>query len=131
METLGNSIQQNSAKKYCCVVCNYNTDRKCNYDAHLISTRHITKSANGTIGNQNKQKISELNYSCQQCKKEFVNRSGLWKHKQKCNLKEATTLISKDEKEKDEPIDKELFIMLLKQNSELIKEQADLKEIIL
>jgi hypothetical protein len=132
MESLGNTVQQQS-KKYCCFVCHYNTDRKCNYDTHLISARHIKKSAVGNVGNQHKDKqiISEVIYSCQQCKKVFANRSGLWKHKQKCNLKEAPTIISKDEKEKDEPIDKELFMMLLKQNSELIKEQAELKEIIL
>jgi hypothetical protein len=138
METLGNTIQQKSAKKYCCFVCNYNTDRKCNYDTHLISSRHITKSSIGNHGNQNKQIFSsELNYSCQQCKKEFANRSGLWKHRQKCNI--DIVFISKDEKEntnhpcqesqekKFNGMDKdELIILLLKQNAELIKGQQDL-----
>ena len=129
METLGNIIQHNSAKKYSCIACDYNTDRKCNYDTHLSSKRHVINSANGNSGNKNQQKISEVNYSCQNCKREFVNRSGLWKHKKKCNhTQEKSDNINENKKEIS---DKDLFMMLIKQNSELIKEHADLKEIIL
>ena len=85
METLGNIIQQKSSKKYICNICDYNTHRKCNYSTHLISKRHVTNSAKGNIGNQIQQKISEFKYSCQNCDKKFINRSGLWKHKQKCS----------------------------------------------
>jgi hypothetical protein len=140
METPGNIIQQNSATKYRCDVCNYNTDRKCNYDTHLSSKRHMLKETDGTSGNQNQQKISKLNYSCQNCKKEFLNRSGLWKHKQKCYSTHITPEDVSDEfKEKANSIDKdELILMILKQNSEIIKEnselrkeQADIKELIL
>ena len=84
METLGNKIQQNSAKKYSCNICDYNTDRKCNFDTHLISRRHVINSANGNFGNIFQQKFSEIKYMCVNCDKGFINRSGLWKHKQKC-----------------------------------------------
>jgi hypothetical protein len=124
METLGNIIQQNSAKKYNCVFCNYTTDRKCNYNSHLISTRHATNSENVSIGNafgnQIQQKFSNQNYSCQKCKKNFSNRSGLWKHKKTCTSNTETI-------EKICEIDKdELIIQLLKQNAELIKGQQDM-----
>jgi hypothetical protein len=140
METLGNIIQQNSAIKYRCIICDYNTDRKCNYDTHLSSKRHVLKESSGNIGNQNQQKISEVNYSCQNCKKEFLNRSGLWKHKQKCcSINNSIEEEAKESKEKANSIDKdELILMILKQNSEIIKEnselrkeQADIKELIL
>jgi hypothetical protein len=124
METLGNIIQQNSAKKYNCIFCDYNTSRKCNYDTHLISKRHVTNSANGNIGNpcgnQIQQKFSKTNYSCQKCNKEFLNRSGLWKHKKICNVnQENTTKLNEIDKD-------ELIIQLLKQNAELIKGQQDM-----
>jgi hypothetical protein len=129
METLGNKIKQNSAKKYCCFYCDYNTDRKGNFDAHLISTRHVTNSANGNIGIENgnngnkiKQKLSNNNYySCQICDKQFVNRSGLWKHKQKCFPINNEPVKKLSELDKDE-----LIIQLLKQNAELIKGQQDM-----
>jgi hypothetical protein len=65
---------------------------------------------------------------CENCNKNFKTSSGLWKHKNKgCH---SETLVSKEVK-KDDVTDKELIIMLLKQNSELIKEQTDIKELIL
>jgi hypothetical protein len=127
METLGNITQQKSAKKYKCIFCDYNTDRKCNFDAHLISKRHVTNSAMETGWKPIQQKISTLQYSCEKCNKEFKNRSGLWKHKQNCNntlnKKDITDPLSLD---KDE-----LIIMLVKQNSELVKEHTDIKNMMI
>jgi len=59
---------------------------------------------------------------CKICFKHFNDRAGLWRHTKKC--------IDKNE-EKENPTDKELVMMLLKQNNELIKEQSDIKQIIL
>ena len=114
METLGNKIQQNSAKKYTCFFCHYNTDRKCNFETHLISKRHVINSANGINGNQIQQKFSEIKYVCQNCDKEFINRSGLWKHKQKCsdNIYENKKL---NELDKDD-----LIKTLIEQNAKLM-----------
>jgi hypothetical protein len=120
METLGNIIQQNSAKKYNCLVCDYNTDRKCNYDTHLISKRHVINSANGNIGNSIQQKFSDpVIFSCQKCNKEFLNRSGLWKHTKKCVFNNSIKKLSEIDKD-------DLIITLLKQNAELIKGQQDI-----
>jgi hypothetical protein len=114
METGGNNIKQNSAKKFTCDVCDYNTDRKCNYDTHLISKRHVINSANGNKGNTIQQKFSEIKYTCQNCDKEFINRSGLWKHKQKCsdNIYENKKL---NELDKDD-----LIKTLIEQNAKLM-----------
>jgi hypothetical protein len=51
-------------------------------------------------------------YTCK-CGKKFVTTAGLWKHNKKCNTE---TIIP------DEISDKELIIMLIKQNTELAKE---------
>ena len=37
-----------------------------------------------TLGNQNMPKLCSSDFFCEKCKKEFKNRSGLWKHKSKC-----------------------------------------------
>jgi hypothetical protein len=66
-------------------------------------------------------------FSCA-CGKQYLHRQGLWRHTKTCSGQQQKP---KENKEKDEPTDKDLFMMLLKQNSELIKEHADLKEIIL
>jgi hypothetical protein len=110
MEVLGNKIQQNSAMKYYCIICDYGTCRKCNYNTHLISTRHCEKSAKEIFGNQIQQKISKIQQFCDKCNRDFKTSSGLWKHKQKCNVVSISS---------NEPTDKELILMLIKENSEL------------
>jgi len=65
---------------------------------------------------------------CEICNKNFKTNSGFWKHKNKGCINKC--LESKQDT-KDSVTDKDLIIMLLKQNSELIKEQSDIKNIIL
>ena len=55
---------------YNCTFCNYYTDKKSNYDRHLLSSKHKNNSNGLTI----KQ------YNCQQCNKIFITCSTLWKH---------------------------------------------------
>jgi hypothetical protein len=60
-------------------------------------------------------------YICDVCNKNYTSRNGLWKHKKKCQINNAPDLSNKDD----------LIMMLIKQNSELIKEQTDIKQMIL
>ena len=124
METLGNKIQQISATKYYCDICNYSTNRKCNYETHIISTRHSKKSAKETKGNTIQQKFSKSTFSCEFCKKDYQNRSSLWKHKLKCKVNINDS--SSENNSKDDIIQ-----LLIKQNNDLIKEQCDIKQMIL
>ena len=107
MATLGNAILQKSAMNFYCKKCDYGTCRKSSFDDHILSAKH-QKFSNV---NENLQKICNSTYLCEICKKEFKNRSGLWKHKQKCKSKEDS----------DEPIDKELLMALIKENMDLKK----------
>ena len=109
MEVLGNKIQPNSAARFYCNFCDYGTCKKSNYMAHLISTRHCEKTPKETFGNEIQPKFSQIQLFCEKCKKKFQTSSGLWKHKQKCNVSIN----------KNEPTDKELILMLIKENSEL------------
>jgi hypothetical protein len=69
-----------------------------------------TKSANSA-----QSKEVQYQYTCNDCYKYFKNRSGLWKHKKKCNIIENKN----DTDEKEEMMnDKELIQYLLKENSE-------------
>jgi hypothetical protein len=122
METLGNQNQPKSALKYYCVVCDYGTSKKCNYNTHIISTKHYKNTNMETNWKQNQPnqlnqvKISkESQYTCNDCCKYFKNRSGLWKHKKKCHI-----VANKNDTDKKEEMmnDKELIQYLLKENSE-------------
>ena len=112
METLGNVFPAIPAPKFYCDICDYGTCRKSNYDEHILTSKH-KKRSNGnlcqSISSKNQQTVK---YSCHFCGKEYNDNSGLWKHKQKCNLTTTTN-------SSNEPSDKELIMMLIKENSEL------------
>jgi len=120
LETLGNQKLQKSCMNYYCKHCDYATSRKSSYNKHILTLKHV-KYENGTIMEPESckklQKSCNNNYICNNCNKEYINKSGLWKHKMKCNL---------NNNNKDDIIQ-----LLLKQNNDLIKEQSDIKQIIL
>jgi hypothetical protein len=121
METLGNENKPETSHKYYCILCDYRTSKVNNYTTHNSTAKHIKRTKTPvleTFGNQNKPKTSCSQHFCEKCNKEFKNRSGLWKHKQKCN----DTIDNDSEKEMSptiDPSDKELIIMLIKKNDEL------------
>ena len=112
METLGNENMPKNQQKFYCKFCDYGTSKKSSFNNHILSSKHIKSikvNALETFGNENMPKICYSKYICEKCNKEFKNRSGLWKHKQKCF----------EEKKDNEPTDKELIMMLIKENAEL------------
>ena len=119
MTTDDNANVAKCSINYICKYCNYNTSKKTNYYKHIETIKHKNNENNAE---NNAFVAKSSNYMCKICLKHFNDRAGLWRHNKKC--------IDKNE-EKEEPTDKELVMMLLKQNNELIKEQSDIKQIIL
>ena len=115
------------AQRFSCELCHYYTDKKSSYDKHLTTSKHTKLTEVNTFSNKSCHEVAHniKEFICNCCNKIFKSRVGLWKHKQKCNTEWI------QENEKVEPSDKELMSMLIKQNSELIKEHYDIKEIIL
>jgi len=107
--------------KYRCENCQYNCSKKYNWERHVSSSKHIKMAKINDLATKNWQKEQGMLFSCENCGKEYRDRTGLWRHKKIC-INHTENIIDK----KDEIIDK-----LLKQNSELIKEQTDIKNLIL
>jgi hypothetical protein len=122
MTTFDNKNMPKICLKFYCLNCDYGTSKKSSYDNHLLSAKHKKTTEN----NINMPKICSK-YKCENCEKEYNDRAGLWRHKKKCNLNIETIIDNK----KDEPTDKELIMLLIKENSQLRKEQTDIKELIL
>jgi hypothetical protein len=95
-----------------------------------LSSKHL----NATNSNIIKQKLSTIKnkLECENCNKEYKDRTGLWRHKKTCNVEKG---ISPDQQKNInnliEPSDKELIMMVVKQNSELIKENSELKNMMI
>ena len=104
METFGDAkVAKSCEQKYHCNICDYNTVRKSSYDKHLLTAKH-QKKLQGDAKVAKSCKIIETDFICKKCEKQYISRNGLWKHNKVCI---GTS-------------DKDLIIMLLKQNSELI-----------
>jgi len=100
---------QKYAKKYCCKYCDFNASKKNDYERHLSTQKH-KNNISTTDDNEKHAKKHTCNY----CEKEYNDRAGLWWHKQKCQ--EIICDI-----QKDDLADKDLIMMLVKQNSELLE----------
>ena len=121
METLGNKFGGDSAAKFYCESCDYSTCRKCHFDDHLISLRHCKRKQMETNGNKIVDKTSVHCNICETCCKEFSSRSGLWKHKQKCNINIKNDSIINTNNNTINGLTEQLVIELIKQNKELLE----------
>jgi len=75
LEMNGNSNVVCKNATYECNLCNFYSKNKTNYDKHLLTEKH-KKNVTG--------ESKEVKYICSQCNKEYLNNSGLWKHKKHC-----------------------------------------------
>jgi len=110
-------------KKYVCECCDHSWDRKYDYSKHLLTDKH-KNAQNGNENDENGNQKIVISFACK-CSKSYNTKSGLWKHKKKCNevnknleYKDKNDIIS----EKDIILDKNLIIEILKQNQELQKQ---------
>jgi hypothetical protein len=122
---------------YICDSCDYNTCKYSDYKKHLLTPKHKKlTNANEKIAKSPEEKT----HACS-CGKEYKHASSLSKHKKLCvNIDNLKKICSSPEIEKNDIIndnindndissltDKELILMLVKQNAEIVKENSELK----
>jgi hypothetical protein len=64
-----------SSMKFNCEICDYSCCKKRDFDKHLTTLKHL-KATTAT-------EKSSL-HKCSYCNKQYMDRTGLWKHKKKC-----------------------------------------------
>ena len=117
-----NFFQAKTSFKFYCEFCDYGSSKKGNMDNHLLTAKHQL----ATGSNQKEAKISS-EFICQLCKKNYKDKSGLWRHKKSCipsfNEDNEEKVEEKEkEKEKSQGLGNgecEIIKMLIKDNSEL------------
>ena len=131
MTTLNNDLDAKSCSDFYCNICDYNTSKKSSFDKHIESKKH-KNNALTTINNALVAKsCSEKKYACETCVKIFGDRAGLWRHKKTCKSQNIYDDKNNEENISKEHTDKELIIMLIKQNSDLVKENSEFKNMML
>ena len=99
-------------KKFICKSCMFSSNRIGDWKRHIITKKHCKRILlplpplhKDNLQNVNycpKDNCSKEKYLCETCEKKYVSRNGLWKHKKKCI-----------------PKDKELIMLIMKENHEL------------
>ena len=120
-----------NAKICVCKDCDFMCCKQSNYDKHLLTAKH----KNRTFLNDLEQKMPENAdrlFECE-CGKRYTARNSLWYHKKKCKIEEFVENIDDPENiVSDESTNKDqLILMLIKQNSELIKETSEFKNMMM
>jgi ribosomal protein L37AE/L43A len=77
---MATEISKKNEQNYCCSICHFNTCKLTDYNRHLLTQKHI-RNKTATDGNINLEKTS---YICENCGKEYNDRTGLWRHNKKC-----------------------------------------------
>ena len=115
---------QKVAKLFCCEFCDYTTFKKADYCKHLSTDKHI-KTENGSkmVVNDSEKSQKVAHFTCK-CGKVYKYDSGFYRHKKICQETNIKPDIKSDTDIKtDNPSvsDKDLIIMLINQNKELIE----------
>ena len=103
--------------KFECLICDFKCSRNAEYLRHIITVKHATLTKGYSEDTQKHKKNTDENFCCENCGKHYKFHSGLWRHKKTC---------IKIDVKKEDPTDKELIMMLLKQNTQLIEQNAEL-----
>jgi hypothetical protein len=112
------------AEKFRCETCDYSSSRKSSYDKHVMTSKHIKKQSVNNMLTESCKKVANVeeniqndNLLCKNCNKEYKSRVGLWKHKKECLGDVQKCEVLEKEIKHHEPTDKELIMMLIKENS--------------
>ena len=102
--------------RFFCKSCDFECYMKCDWDRHILRPKHQKNVQRNEMETKNLKKT----YNCD-CGRLFNTNSGLWKHKKLCN---------DEQPQKNETPDKELIMMLVKQNTQLFEQNSEMLEII-
>ena len=108
-----------SSSKYTCENCDFKCSKHSNYMIHLNTTKHKNLE-----NQQIKCQIMPQQYECE-CGKLYKERTGLWRHKQKCNSKNNEGNVNNVEYETQSSSDIHEVIGLL------VKENQDFKKLLI
>jgi len=108
-------------ENYLCEYCNYTTCSKKDFNKHILTTKHqkLVNASKMLVG------LSLPKFICN-CGKSYTHDSSYYRHKKKCTYKNDNIVEeqyeTKQETTKNEiNFDKELIMMLIKQNAELME----------
>jgi len=122
MSVNSDKITSNYINNFYCEICDFKCCKKGDWNRHILTAKHIKLTTANEFNIKNK-------YECQFCNKIYESRNGIWKHSKICNAK-IDNIINVN----NEPSDKQIIMMLIKDNSAfknmMTEQQKNMMEII-
>jgi hypothetical protein len=116
---------QKNSTKYICKTCDFISSNKNDYNRHLLTVKH-SRNQNATFSNTELLKKETNIFLCENCNKEYNDRTGLWRHKKTCILTKGDINIDIDTNETNKfnstNFDTNIVLELVKKNQEFQKE---------
>jgi hypothetical protein len=113
-----------------CSNCDYATSYRSNYKKHIATPKHIMATNSIILQQKVSENISDQHAIniCNTCGKNYLNRSGLWRHKKKClgTAEKTPTHIVIENKDTKQLT--ELVMKVVEQNQELTKQIIELSK---
>jgi len=103
---------EKSEKLFVCEPCDFKCSSNCDWARHIMRPKHTNKVNGNTLATK-----TAKTHVCD-CGKSYSDRTGLWKHKQKCN--DVTNIHSLAN----------LVIEVVKSNNELQKQNQEFKDLL-
>ena len=118
--------------KFFCDACDYGCSKKSDFEKHTSSTKHKSNESN-IKGNESNIKC---NWICNNCKKIYKSRVGLWRHKKLCSIETLDeNIVIQNEPQATDSSNNDIIQVLLKENSdfksmiiEMMKSNTDLQK---
>ncbi len=104
---------QKGQKDFVCNSCDFKCSKKYSWDRHLMTLKHQESTFSNNLGAKGQLKA----YDCENCGKEYSERTGLWRHKQKCTIQQNNN----NNNIINGGLTEQLVIELVRQNKELLE----------
>jgi len=107
---------ENMLVNFYCVLCDYGCCKKSCWNQHILTAKH-SKATNGLHPTTKK-------YACEKCHTNFKHHSSYYRHKKTCIIDKNNSI------NENHTLDKDLIIMLVKQNTELMEQNTELMDML-
>jgi hypothetical protein len=120
---------ENNSVKYSCAFCKITTSNKKDYNKHLLTRKHITNIESNNSKREELKYVKQT-YECINCNRNYISRSGLWRHNKTCTESEEQTTTT-DSLKYDVKNLLDLVMELTNTNIELTKKMTDMCNILI
>ncbi len=81
MATKNSENSENENLKYVCNDCDYTCCKKQHFNQHCNTVKHKKRISNTSATKNSENSMLD----CEKCGKQYIDRTGLWRHKKKCS----------------------------------------------